>query len=419
MAPGSPRDGPIFTYTPWLSISTAFLATIGINAALVRPRAHRTRATLEPRCCKPRWSSTAGKWQRVGAQHHPAFARGSTISARRKVSSIAPTIAGSSNGFRTPSSCSRAPTATRWQSARCRPRPRRPRPHVSRPENLIVLAHYFPLMAEAVARFPSEEWVRGRAPRPASRYSRCARPRRRSRPGARRRRRGDRRRHPEHGTLRQVGIVYGLSKTPGRIQGPVPASATTPTRSARGRRWARADVRGDPVARQSTPGPRRHHRARPRLRGRGTVRHAGARRPRRQRHQGQHVARPVVARHPHRVRRQPRQAQHRHRPQDPRGPAVFHASSTGRRRALEHAAPDARPSPVSTKHRCGRSTPTSSTATPAVRPWSALRLPRQRPDRMLARRRHLRGRRLSATAGRSGASPRSATPATASSRRSA
>jgi crotonobetainyl-CoA:carnitine CoA-transferase CaiB-like acyl-CoA transferase len=28
--------------------------------------------------------------------------------------------------------------------------------------------------------------------------------------------------HPEHGVLRQVGILYGLSRTPGRVQGPVP-----------------------------------------------------------------------------------------------------------------------------------------------------------------------------------------------------
>src|ERR1700681_4869839 len=34
MEPGSPRSGPIFTYTPWLSMGAAFLATTGINAAL-------------------------------------------------------------------------------------------------------------------------------------------------------------------------------------------------------------------------------------------------------------------------------------------------------------------------------------------------------------------------------------------------
>src|SRR5438067_1909862 len=35
MEPGSPRSGPIFTYTPWPSLCTAFLATTGINAALL------------------------------------------------------------------------------------------------------------------------------------------------------------------------------------------------------------------------------------------------------------------------------------------------------------------------------------------------------------------------------------------------
>ena len=29
-------------------------------------------------------------------------------------------------------------------------------------------------------------------------------------------------RHPEHGTLRQVGLVYGLSRTPGAVRRPVP-----------------------------------------------------------------------------------------------------------------------------------------------------------------------------------------------------
>ena len=35
MEPGSPRSGPIFTYTPWPSMCAAYLATVGINAALL------------------------------------------------------------------------------------------------------------------------------------------------------------------------------------------------------------------------------------------------------------------------------------------------------------------------------------------------------------------------------------------------
>ena len=34
MAPGAPREGPIFTYTPWPSMCAAFLATTGVSAAL-------------------------------------------------------------------------------------------------------------------------------------------------------------------------------------------------------------------------------------------------------------------------------------------------------------------------------------------------------------------------------------------------
>ena len=34
MPPGSPRQGPIFTYTPWPSMSAAFQAVLGISAAL-------------------------------------------------------------------------------------------------------------------------------------------------------------------------------------------------------------------------------------------------------------------------------------------------------------------------------------------------------------------------------------------------
>ncbi len=47
------------------------------------------------------------------------------------------------------------------------------------PENIVVLAYYHPLMAEAFARFPSEEWVEVAPAGAASRCSRCARPRRR------------------------------------------------------------------------------------------------------------------------------------------------------------------------------------------------------------------------------------------------
>jgi crotonobetainyl-CoA:carnitine CoA-transferase CaiB-like acyl-CoA transferase len=86
----------------------------------------------------------------------------------------------------------------------------------------VVLAHYYPLMADAFAKFPSTEWVRVAAeagvPLQQVRTPEEAL--------------ADEALiaegavvdvdHPEHGPLRQAGILYGLSATPGRVQGPAP-----------------------------------------------------------------------------------------------------------------------------------------------------------------------------------------------------
>ena len=427
MAPGSPRSGPIFTYTPWLSWRTAFLATIGINAALFA-RAHTGRGQhVETSMLQAALVIDGGEVAtRRSTTTRPASAPGSPTSARRRVSSAAPTIAGSSSGCRTRGSCSRAPTATRWTAARRRPVRDDPDRVVSRPENLIVLAHYFPEMAEAVARFPSDEWVRVaaeagvplqpvRTPEEA-----LARPRARAEGAV------IDVEHPEHGTLRQVGIVYGLSRDAGTRPGTgAGASASTPTPI---RAEAAVAARADTPARRSSAtvtAPRAARRASPCSTSASRSRDRSARR-----------CSPTSARMSSRSTRARDPWWHANHIayganrgkrsigidlKTPEGLAVLHrlveqadvVHSNMRRPAL--AAP-----PVSTKRRCARSTPTSSTATPAGfdrGPRSDS--PGQRPDRVLARRRHLRRRRLSPTAAiRSGASRRSATPATASSRRS-
>ena len=90
------------------------------------------------------------------------------------------------------------------------------------PENIVVLAHYHPELVEAVARFDSEDWVRvGREggvplqPVRTPEEALCD-------PALLAESAVVDVEHPEHGVLRQVGILYGLSKTPGRVQGPVP-----------------------------------------------------------------------------------------------------------------------------------------------------------------------------------------------------
>jgi crotonobetainyl-CoA:carnitine CoA-transferase CaiB-like acyl-CoA transferase len=89
-------------------------------------------------------------------------------------------------------------------------------------ENLVVLAHYHPLMAEAFERFPSDEWVRVAAEagvplQPVRTPEEALVDPALEADGA-----VVDVPHPEHGSLRQAGILYGLSETPGAVQRPVP-----------------------------------------------------------------------------------------------------------------------------------------------------------------------------------------------------
>jgi crotonobetainyl-CoA:carnitine CoA-transferase CaiB-like acyl-CoA transferase len=89
-------------------------------------------------------------------------------------------------------------------------------------ENIVVLAHYYPEMAAAAAKFPSDDWVRVAAQagvplQPVRTPEEALHDPALEHDGA-----IVEVPHPEHGSLRQVGIVYGLDRTPGRVQGPVP-----------------------------------------------------------------------------------------------------------------------------------------------------------------------------------------------------
>jgi crotonobetainyl-CoA:carnitine CoA-transferase CaiB-like acyl-CoA transferase len=244
MAPGADRPGPIFTYTPWLSMASAFIATTAINAALycrlLTGRGQHLRTSL----LQAAMTVTASKWMRAEKNNEPFFR--SWIYDRR-----------AGKGF---FKCSDGRWIEQWvqnprfvlsSSAgneldvdtsvdRVRDDPERIPPD---PENIIVLAHYFPAMAEAFSRFPSADWVEAarqagvplqpvRTPEEALED-----------PALLAESAVVEVEHPDHGPIRQAGILYHLSKTPGRVQGGVPTvgqhnaeiradAKTGPTRTA-------------------------------------------------------------------------------------------------------------------------------------------------------------------------------------------
>ncbi|HEX4218247.1 MAG TPA: CoA transferase [Acidimicrobiales bacterium] len=223
MEPGSPRPGPIFTYTPWPSIAAAYLATTGINAALLARLRTGRGQHVETSLLQAALSLTTSKWLRVERDDEPFYR--SWIHDRRApkgffrcaddrwVEQWVPNprfVMSSANGDT---------LAHRRDVAKVRDDPDR---IGTTPENIVVLAHYFPEMVDAFARFDSDDWVRvaeeaGVPLQPVRTPEEAL-----ADPALAAESAVVDVDHPEYGRLRQVGILYGLSRTPGRVQGPVP-----------------------------------------------------------------------------------------------------------------------------------------------------------------------------------------------------
>ena len=223
MEPGSPRDGPIFTYTPWLSFATAFNASLGINAALLARETTGRGQHVETSLLQAAFTVTASKWIRAEDSDSAGFR--TWVYDRRATKGMFQCADGRWVQHWVPnpafvlSSADGDTLQLRRDVDRVRDDPDRVGSDL---ENIVVLAHYFPLMADAFRKFPSDDWVRVAAdagvplqpvrtpeealvdPALVAEGAVTDVP------------------HPEYGSLRQAGILYGLSETPGTVQGPVP-----------------------------------------------------------------------------------------------------------------------------------------------------------------------------------------------------
>ena len=220
---GPDREGPLYPQSRWPSLGASFLALTGINAAL-RARLHTGRGQwVETSLLQGVLVSTAGGWQRPehpeadgymcwifdprGSKGHfqcadgkwiqnwvpnPSFAlgvsQGDTISVDDRINK---------------------PTDD----------PTRIGPDYS---ELVVLAHYHAQMKAAYAKYPSKEWLEA-----AAQVGIPMQPTRRPEDALNDQALIDEGMvvtldDPEVGPIRQVGLVYGMSKTPGMVQGPAP-----------------------------------------------------------------------------------------------------------------------------------------------------------------------------------------------------
>ena len=368
-APGSPRSGPIFSYSTWPSLATAYLANTGINAALLARESTGRGQLVETSLLQGAMALTMGKWMRVENPYATGFRMWITdrrapkghfeCSDGRWIQQWVP------NPMFVLSSADGDTLESRRGISNVRNDPDRVG---NDPENVLVLAHYHPEMAAAMKRFPSTDWVRV-----AREYGTPLQQIRTPEEALCDQALIDEGvvvdvDDPELGRLRHVGIVYRLHETPGRVQGAAPRKGQhTDVVKCRGRRdprcrWHRRHPgrhRAQRDRHRAGRSPRRRDGDRPRLRGGRPVRHTGARRPRRHRHQGQRAGAtrggmPLTSRTAPTAASAASASTSRRRG---RHGSVAPARRPRRRGALEHAATRRRCASASTRSRCARSIP--------------------------------------------------------------
>lgn len=226
-AQGSPREGPIFTWSFWPSLAAAYLAATGISAALFAREFTGRGQHVQTSLLQAAQALTTSKWQRAENPDTPGYK--TWIYDRRGVKGFFRCADGRwiqqwvGNPKFLISSADGDTLELRRETKNQRDDPDR---IDTSPYNIALWAQYYPAMAAAVARFPHDQWVRlaaqanvplqpVRTPEEALQDPVLIREGTVAEVD-----------DPELGRLRQVGILYDMEKTPGRIQGGAPSDGS-------------------------------------------------------------------------------------------------------------------------------------------------------------------------------------------------
>lgn len=217
---GAPRPGPLFPASYWPSLGAFFSASVGINAAL-RAREHTGRGQwVETSLVQGAMAGAAGAWMRAEKTDAPGF--DSWIIASRAPKGHFQCADGEwiHNWVPNPRFILEASKGEKLDATPELKSKDDPDRFGTGPEELLVMAHYHPILAEAVKKFTADEWVEAgakagatmqnvRSPEaslvdPALLQDGCVVA-------------VD---DPELGKINQVGMAYKMSGTPGKVGAP-------------------------------------------------------------------------------------------------------------------------------------------------------------------------------------------------------
>jgi len=219
---GAPRPGPLFPASHWPSLGAFFAASVGISAALRAREVNGTGQWVEATLLQGAMAGAAGVWQRaenIDADGFDSWILGSRspkghfqCKDGRWIQNWVPNprfILTASEGEQ----INATPNLTVQND---------PDRFGTGPEELLVMSHYQPILAEAIAKFSAKEWVDAAAVAemtmqdvrsveasladPLFLKDGCV----------------TEMNDPELGTIRAVGAAYKMSATPGKIGGPAP-----------------------------------------------------------------------------------------------------------------------------------------------------------------------------------------------------
>ena len=219
---GAPRPGPLFPASHWPSLGAFFAASTGISAALRAREITGRGQRVETSLLQGALACASGVWQRAEKIDAPMF--NSWILGARSPKGHFQCADGRwiHNWVPNPRfilSASAGGTLNATPDLKAQNDPDR---FGIGPEELVVMTHYQPILAQAVRKFPAHEWVEAAASAGMTIQDVRSPEEALSDPLFLRDGCVAEITDPQLGSVRQVGITYRLDKSRGEIRGPAP-----------------------------------------------------------------------------------------------------------------------------------------------------------------------------------------------------
>ncbi|MFC4250761.1 CaiB/BaiF CoA transferase family protein [Sinimarinibacterium flocculans] len=212
---GAPRPGPLFVASQWPSLGAFFNASLGIAAALRAREITGKGQWVETSLLQGALAGAAGVWQRAEKPDSPGFDTWILNSKSSKGHFQAKDGHWLHNWVPNPRFILQAAAGDTLNASPDLTVQNDPDRFGTGPEEILVMSHYQPLLAEAVAKFPVKDWIEAAATAemtmqpvrsiedsladPAFLEDGCV----------------TETTHPELGTIRTVGNAYNMSVTQG------------------------------------------------------------------------------------------------------------------------------------------------------------------------------------------------------------